>query len=91
MATRKRPERTGGGRLRRVGIVITFFIVIFVLPALISFGAEWMWFQAVGFERVLVTRLVARWLLGLVVGGFAFAFLLLNVRIALRGVPAHQL
>src|SRR5207245_5420917 len=49
-------------------------------------AAEWLWFQALGYERVFTTRLVAEAVLGVGVGGLVFAFLYPNLRIAQRGL-----
>ena len=73
-------------RLRRFGLLAAFFALFFLGPWLVRLAAEWLWFQALGYERVFATQLVARALLGLGVGAAAFAFLYANFRIALRGV-----
>ena len=72
-------------RIRRGGLLVLFFVVIFLVPALIRLLAEWPWFQALGFGRVFATRLVAGGVLGLSVAAVAFAILHANLRIALRG------
>jgi uncharacterized membrane protein (UPF0182 family) len=56
-----------------------------LLPSLVTFGAEWPWFQALGYERVFATRLLAKALLGVGAGVAAFAFLYANLRFAQRG------
>jgi hypothetical protein len=68
-----------------VGVIALLFVLIFVLPALISFAAEWLWFQALGYERIIVMRVVVGALLGVGVAAVAFAFLDTNLRMALRG------
>ncbi|HEX9611658.1 MAG TPA: UPF0182 family protein, partial [Gemmatimonadales bacterium] len=58
---------------------------------LIRLAAEWPWFNSLGYGRVFTTRLVAGGLLGLVIGGVAFAFLYANLRFAQRGVVPNPL
>jgi uncharacterized membrane protein (UPF0182 family) len=78
-------------RLRLVLLVLLFALVVF-LSNLVPLVAEWFWFQALGYERVFTTRLIAEVVLGVVVGGLVFAFLYVNLRIAQRGlVPNPRL
>ncbi len=79
-------------RSRRTGILVLFFAVFFLFPALIRLLAEWPWFQALGFERVLVTRITGAVTLWLVTALTVFGFIYANLRIALRGVhPAAHI
>src|SRR5688572_33071475 len=75
-------------RRRRLslGIALGVALILFIFPTLVRLLAEWPWFSALGYERVFGTRIVAATLLGIVTGGFAFAFLYLNLRFAQRGV-----
>src|SRR6266566_1555952 len=76
-----RPRR----RLRLV--VLVLLIALFLsFSTLVELAAEWLWFQALGYERVFTTRLVAEVVLGVGVGGLVFAFLYVNLRIAQRGL-----
>src|SRR5207249_3323285 len=68
-------------RLRLVVLVLLFALFLF-LSNLVQLAAEWFWFQALGYERVFTTQLVAEALLGVGVGGLVFAFLYVNLRIA---------
>ena len=83
-ALRLRPP----GRRRRGLLVVGFLalLLFLFLPSLVTLGAEWPWFDALGYERVFATRLVAEALLGVAVGVVAFAFLYTNLRFAQRGV-----
>ena len=73
-------------------VVLVLVVVVFlVAPTLVQLAAEWLWFGAVGYERVFTTRLVARLLLGGVVGAVAFAFLYTNLRLAQRGLVPNPL
>ncbi|HET9385072.1 MAG TPA: UPF0182 family protein [Gemmatimonadales bacterium] len=75
-------------RRRRLslGIALSLALLLFVFPTLVRLLAEWPWFSSLGYERVFGTRIIAATLLGVVTGGFAFAFLYINLRFAQRGV-----
>src|SRR5947207_11408228 len=83
-ALRLRPPRPRGQGLLVFGFVAALLLLL--LPGLVTLGAEWPWFQALGYERVFATRLVAKALLGVGVGLVAFAFLYASLRFAQRGV-----
>jgi uncharacterized protein len=85
MSARPRVLRPRPRRPRRTGLIVALFALVVLLPVLLRFAAEWLWFQALGYERVFATQLVVRALLGVGVGAAAFMFLHGNVRIALRG------
>src|SRR5881296_2784737 len=80
-------------RRRRVGLVVlvVLFAFVLLLSNLVPLAAEWLWFQALGYERVFTTRLVAEAVLGVGVGGLVFAFLYVNLRIAQRGLAPNPL
>src|SRR5438094_174882 len=80
-------------RRRRVGLVVlvVLFALLLRLSNLVPLAAEWLWFQALGYERVFTTRLVAEAVLGVGVGGLVFAFLYVNLRIAQRGLVPNPL
>src|SRR4029077_4689488 len=58
---------------------------------LVPLAAEWLWFQALGYERVFTTRLVAEAALGVGVGGLVFAFLYVNLRIGQHALVPNPL
>src|SRR3989449_10500396 len=80
-------------RRRRLGLVVlvVLFALLLLLSNLVPLAAEWLWFQALGYERVFTTRLVAEAVLGVGVGGLGFAFLYLNLRVAPRGLVPNPL
>src|SRR6266566_2414112 len=80
-------------RRRRLGLVVlvVLFALVLLLSNLVPLAAEWLWFQALGYERVFTTRLVAEAVLGVGVGGLVFAFLYVNLRIAQRGLVPNPL
>src|SRR3989442_9397207 len=78
---------------RRLGLVVlvVLFAFLLLLSYLVPLAAEWLWFQALGYERVFTTRLVAEAVLGVGVGGLVFAFLYVNLRIAQGGLAPNPL
>jgi uncharacterized membrane protein (UPF0182 family) len=64
-----------------IGIVAAFFIFFSSTVALIT---DWWWFSEVGFTEIFIKSLGAKVILGLAVGLFATAFLLINFLIAVR-------
>src|SRR3989441_3381077 len=80
-------------RRRRLGLVVLvlLFALFLLLSNLVPLAAEWLWFQALGYERVFTTRLVAEAVLGVAVGGAVFAFLFAHPRIAPRGLVPNPL
>src|SRR5712664_3483832 len=72
-------------RRRLLVLVFVAVLLLLLLPSLVTLGAEWPWFQALGYDRVFATRLVAKALLGIGAGVVAFAFLYANLRFAQRG------
>src|SRR5258707_6228372 len=73
-------------RRRRLGLVVlvVVFALLLLLFNLIPLAAEWLWFQALGYERVFTTRLVAEAVLGVGGGGLVFAVLYVHLPIAQR-------
>src|SRR5437899_5061260 len=83
-AFRLQPPRARRSRLLVWALVAVLLLLL--LPSLVTLAAEWPWFQALGYERVFATRLVAKALLGVGAGVVAFVFLYANLRFAQRGV-----
>src|SRR2546427_9592478 len=80
-------------RRRGLGLVVlaVLFRLLLLLSNLVPLAAEWLWFQALGYERVFTTRLVAEAVLGVGIGGLVFAFLYVNLRLAQRGLVPNPL
>src|SRR2546425_4487645 len=80
-------------RRRRLGLVVlvVLFALVLLLSNLVPLAAEWLWFQALGYQRVFTTRLVAEAVLGVGGGGLVFAFLYVNLRIAPPGLVPNPL
>lgn len=65
--------------------------VVFLLPPLVDFLADWLWFAEVGFRPVYATELTARAELGLGTFVVAFAWLTLHLRMALSSLSTSAL
>src|SRR3989344_4514794 len=59
-------------------------VLVFILPKLIGFFTDWLWFGEVGYTQVFTTRLVTQLLIGASVAIFAFFFIYVNLQIAVR-------
>jgi uncharacterized membrane protein (UPF0182 family) len=73
--------------MRRNFVVVVLgsvLALLILLPALVRFGASWLWFGEIGFRTVLSTEILTRTLLFLVAAGLAFAVLYANLRLAQR-------
>src|SRR4030042_948201 len=57
---------------------------VFILPKLIGFFTDWLWFGEVGYTQVFTTRLITQLLLGVSVATAAFFFIYTNLQIAVR-------
>ncbi|HEY9016040.1 MAG TPA: UPF0182 family protein, partial [Gemmatimonadales bacterium] len=78
---------------RRLALVVValFFAALFFLPPLLGVLVDWWWFQEIGYRIVFTRTLLTRILLFLGVGGLAAGVLLLNLRIAQRGLVANPI
>src|SRR4030065_2058686 len=59
-------------------------VLVFILPKLIGFYTDWLWFGEVGYTQVFTTRLITQLLLGVSVATTAFFFIYTNLQIAVR-------
>ena len=69
-------------------IVIGSILTLVVVPNLIDFLMEWLWFGATGYRSVYLTSLRAQASLGAFILGFAFAVLYGNLWIAVSSIAS---
>ena len=69
------PRRRPRGRLL---VALVLVLVLAVFPALVRLFADYLWFEEIGFTRVLTTELGARAAVFAAVALAAFAFLYLT-------------
>ena len=68
----------------RLPIILIGFFLFIVIPALVDFFGEWVWFGEVGYRQIFITGLTTKILLGAAV--FVGTLILLggNLRFALQ-------
>jgi len=71
-------------RVPRALLFVVGILVLTTIPSFAEFYTDWLWFKEVGYEQVFLKSLSARATTGMAVGGIVFAFLWLNLRIALK-------
>src|SRR5262245_45286851 len=69
-------------------VVLGAILALVILPNLIDFLMEWLWFGAAGYRSVYVTSLRAQASLGAFILGFAFAVLYGNLWIAVSSIAS---
>jgi len=81
--------------MRRITIIIIAVVLLLFLlagiPGFAGFLADWYWYQAIGYQTVFLTQFTTRLIFGTVIGLVVFAFLVVNIRLALRGVVPDPL
>ena len=81
--------------MKRITIVVIAIVALMILlagiPGGAAFLADWYWFQSLGFQSVFLTQFTTKLMVGGVVAVLVFAFLLVNIRLALRGVSPDPL
>ncbi len=76
-------------RMNLRGVFVLGAILAFiVLPNLIDFLMEWLWFGAVGYRGVYLTSLRAQASLGTFILGFAFTVLYGNLWVAVSSIAS---
>ncbi len=79
-----RPSLTGVSF--RLLLFVGLGVLFFLLPAIVTVGADWLWFSELGFLPVFTLSLTATALAGVVVFAAAIAWLFLNFRTALQSL-----
>ena len=68
----------------RTAVLLAAALVLLVLPTVVDFYTDWLWFGETGYRQVFVTTLATRLGFGFTVFAAVFAALFVNLRIALR-------
>ncbi|HET7293617.1 MAG TPA: UPF0182 family protein [Vicinamibacteria bacterium] len=74
----------------RLWLLLLAGFVMVGLPALVELYSDWLWYGETGYRPVFLRSLALKAGLGLAAGLFAFAFLAVNLRIALRDLRSHE-
>jgi uncharacterized protein len=72
-------------------VFLAIFILIIFSRQAIGLYVDWLWFQELGYTQVFTRSLFYKLLLGLLGGGFFFALLYINVKIAAKAITASHL
>ncbi|MFN2446478.1 MAG: UPF0182 family protein [Vicinamibacterales bacterium] len=78
-------------RMLRAALLVAGALLFFVLPSIVGFAADWLWFDEVGHLPIFLTALTARSVVGVLAFVVAAAWLAANVRQALAGVGAEPI
>ena len=70
---------------KRFILAIIVLLLVIALPSFAQIYTEWLWFGETGHQSVFLKSITSRGLLGAGVFAAAFAVLLVNLRIAVRG------
>src|SRR3990167_860137 len=65
-------------------VYVVPLVLVFILPKLIGFFTDWLWFGEVGYTQVFTTRLITQLLLGASAAIITFFFIYVNLQIAVR-------
>jgi uncharacterized membrane protein (UPF0182 family) len=75
----------------RATLLLAAAALFFLLPALLDFSADWLWFGEVGYRAVYSTEITARALIAAVTFAVAMAWFAVNARAALAAMSAAPL
>ena len=73
-------------RLRVLWVISAGFILFALAPSITSFVTDYLWFREVGFEKVYVTEILAKFSLFVAATLFVYFFITMNARVAVKGV-----
>ena len=72
-------------RLRSLpGLLVISALVLFVVPTIVGFYTDWLWFRELGYDGVFLRTLNAQGLVFLITFALVFLFLYSNLRLARR-------
>src|SRR5215213_9789753 len=77
-------------RRRLIFLLIALaFLATVLFPAFTGLLTDWWWFQEIGYRAVFTRQIGTAALLFVLVGGFTFAALYTNLRLAQRGLVPY--
>ncbi|MEO5588258.1 MAG: UPF0182 family protein [Gemmatimonadaceae bacterium] len=71
--------------IRPLWIVGFAFLLLGVVPTLMGYVTDWLWYREIGFEKVFVTEIITKAALFFATAIIAYFFILLNGRVAAGG------
>ncbi len=78
-------------RPRRLPFAVVLLAVFFLVPSLVQFYTDWLWFGEVGYQHVFVRAFSTKSTLGAAALGLGFAFLFVNFRLAFRTLTRREI
>ena len=72
-------------RFKAAIIVASAFVLLTIVPTMVGFVTDWLWFREVGYQIVFTKGLTTKIGLFVVAGAIAYVFIALNVRLARSG------
>jgi len=76
--------------LLRVPLIALAAVIVFGVPSIVQVYTDWLWFGETGYQQVFLRILGAKSLLGFLVFALTWAFVALNLLIALRAAPKRE-
>jgi uncharacterized protein len=77
-------------RLSGIPLLVIAFGLLIGVPRLAGFYTDWLWFNEVGYQQVLLRTITAQAVTGVLTGLAAFAILWFNLRLALRTLRTRE-
>jgi uncharacterized membrane protein (UPF0182 family) len=77
-------------RSRLFPLLVTAAVLMTIVPSLVEFYTDWLWFGETGYQSIFLKILGTQWLVGLAVFPVVFAVFFLNLRHALRSVRRRE-
>lgn len=77
-------------RVSGAPILILLFGLLIGIPRLAAFYTDWLWFEEVGYQQVLLRSITAQTITGVLTGLAAFLLLWFNLRLALRTMRPRE-
>ena len=77
-------------RRLRTALVAAVVLLMLIVPTLVDFYTDWLWFGETGYQNVFLRTVASRITLGAVATVLALAVLLINIRVAMRHFPVRQ-
>jgi uncharacterized membrane protein (UPF0182 family) len=78
-------------RFRRLPLTIVLLVAFFLVPSLVQFYTDWLWFGEVGYQHVFFRALTTKSGLGAAVLAVGFAVLYVNFRYAFRTLTRREI
>ena len=72
-------------------VALFLFVIVVLVPAMVTFYTDWLWFAETGYQEVFLRRLTAQGTLAATAMAVALGVLLFNLRVAMRAIKPRML